>query len=348
MNHMYQSSGSSVLLRRLIAIGLSIILAALYALVASSEGAGALYAFFVSPFSSRYALLSMIERSAPILLCAVGACLALKAGAFNLGGEGQAAFGALAAAITIRITGTADLPSFLVVIMAMAAALISGAALAWVSAAAETWSGADIMLTSFLISQGTLVVVDWCVGTAFRDESSNLLAMTAVPVQYRLVLGNALAPLSLASLFSLSAAIGGWFILRGTRFGMYIDLSGKNPVFARAVGVPKNTKTLSMVLSGALGALAGACILLGQTGRAVKGMTGGVGWDGFSVALVAGSNPIASVPTALFFAWLDAGSRQGSLLADLSPDAGAIMKAAALFLITATAIGVKRKKAGPK
>ena len=77
--------------------------------------------------------------------------------------------------------------------------------------------------------------------------------------------------------------------------------------------------------------------MLGQAGRAIKGMTGGVGWDGLSIALVAGYDPIAAVPSALFFAWLDAGARQGSILADLSPDSSAIMKAAVLFLITAAA-----------
>ncbi len=348
MNRRTRSPHSSMLLRRVIAIGLSILSAALYALIASGGSWGALYAFFISPFSTRYALLSLIERSAPILVCAAGACIALKAGAFNLGGEGQAAVGALAAALTIQTVGTVGLPSGIVVFMALAAAVVSGAVLAWLSAAAETWSGADIMLTSFLISQGTVILADWCVGTAFRDELSNLLAMAAIPAQYRLVHSGSLAPLSLASILSVAAAVAGWFILRGTRLGLYIDLTGKNPLFARAVGVPKNTRALSMAISGALGGMAGAFILLGQTGRAIKGMTGGVGWDGFSAALVAGSDPIASIPTALFFAWLDAGSRQGSLLADLSPDAGAIMKSAALFVITATAIGSKRGRAAPK
>jgi ABC-type uncharacterized transport system permease subunit len=64
-----------------------------------------------------------------------------------------------------------------------------------------------------------------------------------------------------------------------------------------------------------------------------------VGWDGLSIALVAASDPLASVPASLFFSWLDAGARQGSILSDLSPDASAIMKSAALFLVTATAAG---------
>jgi simple sugar transport system permease protein len=90
-----------------------------------------------------------------------------------------------------------------------------------------------------------------------------------------------------------------------------------------------------MAISGALGGTAGSFLVLGQAGRAIKGMTGGVGWNGLAIALIAGSDGLGAVPAALFFAWLDSGSRQASILADLSPDASSILVAAALLLITA-------------
>jgi ABC-type uncharacterized transport system permease subunit len=333
--------------RRAIALCAALALAAAYAAAASGDPKEALYAFFVSPFASRYAFLAMVERAAPMLACAAGSCIALKAGAFNLGGEGQAAAGALASAIVIAVLGEAGLPPISAIAIACAAACAAGAALAWISAAAERWSGADLMLTSFLISQAAAISVDWAVGTALREEGSNLLAMARVPETYLLARLAPPSPLSAAAPISLAAALLAFFLLRATRAGAQIELTGRNPGFAAAVGIPDSVRAGAMTASGALAGLAGSFLVLGQAGRAIKGMTGGVGWDGLSIALVAASDPLASVPASLFFSWLDAGARQGSILSDLSPDASAIMKSAALFLVTATAAGGLRLMRAP-
>jgi riboflavin transport system permease protein len=335
--------------RRAVAVGSALALAAAYAAAASGDPGSALYAFFVSPFASRYAFWSLVERAAPMLACAAGACLALKAGAFNLGGEGQAAAGALASAVSTAWLARMGVPPPIAIAAAIAAAAAAGAALAWASAAAEEWSGADIMLTSFLVSQAAVIAADWTMGTALREEGSNLLAMARIPEAYLLARLAPPSPLSAAAPISLAAALAAFAALRLTRVGKEIELSGKNPEFARAVGIPSRVRAGAMIASGALGGIAGAFLLLGQAGRAIKGMTGGVGWDGLSVALVAGTDPIASIPAALFFSWLDAGARQGSILSDLSPDSSAIMKAAALFLVTAAAtggLGAFRKRRG--
>jgi ABC-type uncharacterized transport system permease subunit len=335
--------------RRIIAGGAALAIAALYAATASADPASALTAYFAAPFASSYSILAMIERAAPMLASAAGACVALKAGAFNLGGEGQAAVGALASAVVIGALSDSNMAPSAAIGLAMAAAAAAGAALAWASAAAESWSGADLMLTSFLVSQSAAIAVDWTVGTALREEGSNLLAMASVPAAYRLARLAPPSPLSAAAPISLAAAALAAFWLRATRTGKEIELIGKNPLFARAAGIPGGARSAAMAASGALGGLAGSMIVLGQAGRAIKGMTGGVGWDGLSVALVAGSDPIAAVPASLFFSWLDAGARQGSILSDLSPDASAVMKAAVLFLITAAAGGggaARREKRG--
>ena len=96
-----------------------------------------------------------------------------------------------------------------------------------------------------------------------------------------------------------------------------------------------------MAAGGALAGIAGSFLVLGQAGRAVKGMTGGVGWNGLAVALIAGTDGVGALPAALFFSWLDSGSRQAAMLADLSPDASSVLKAAALFLDTAKITGTR-------
>jgi simple sugar transport system permease protein len=326
-------------LSRVVAIAAALAFAALYALVASSEPRSALYSFFVSPFANRYALLSLLESAAPLLACALGAIIAFRAGQFNLGGEGQAAVGSLAAALAAEaLAQRTGLPSALSIALILAAAAAGGGLLAFLSALAERKTGAQVMLTSFLFAQVALIVSDWAIAGPLKDPGANLLGMRAVPDAFRLPLLAPPTPLSAALPISVALAAAVVLFTRGTRAGVEQRMLGKNPAFARAIGLPPRIGYWSMAMSGALAGMGGAFLVLGQAGRAVKGMTGGVGWNGLAVALVAGSDGLGAIPAAFFFAWLDSGSRQASMLADLSPDASAVMKGIALFLITATAM----------
>jgi ABC-type uncharacterized transport system permease subunit len=330
---------------RALALGATLAIALLYTLFASSKPQTAFAAFFIGPFSSSYSLFSLLESAAPLLACALGACVAFRAGAFNLGGEGQASIGTLAAALVAGSLGSASGQSPIVFIaLALLAAAACGAGLALLSALAERRAGAQVMLTSFLFSQAAIVAVDWAIGGPLRDASSNLLAMPALAPAFRFPLLAPPSPLSLAFPLSLVLAACVLFLTKGTRMGVELRLLGKNREFAKAVGLSPRLGAWAMSISGALAGIGGAFLVLGQAGRAVKGMTGGVGWNGLAVALIAGSDGLGAVPAALFFAWLDAGSRQASIVADLSPDASSVLKAIALFLITAKSLGLGPKR----
>jgi simple sugar transport system permease protein len=197
------------------------------------------------------------------------------------------------------------------------------------------------MLTSFLFAQAAIIVVDWSIGGPLRDSNANLLAMPAIAERLRLPRLAPPSPLSLALPISALLAVSTVVFTRATRTGAELRLLGRNPSFARAVGLSPRLGAWAMAASGALAGIGGSLLVLGQAGRAVKGMTGGIGWDGLAVALIAGSDGLGALPAAVFFAWLDSGSRQAAMLADLSPDASSVLKAVALFLITAKLTGTE-------
>ncbi len=322
--------------------------AAIYAVAASGSPAQALRSFFVGPFSSAYALLSLLDAASPLVLCALGAAIAFKSGAFNLGGEGQASLGALAAAVTLGASGSGGflggaVPPWVALCLAFAAAALAAALLALASALAERWTGAEVLLTSFLFSQATLLAVDWAVSGPLRDPDSNLLAMRAIDTGLLLPRLAPPAPLSVGAFLALAIVLAAAYLLKRSRHGYELRLHGQNPAFSRAQGFGSSIELWPLLLSGALHGLAGALLVAGTAGRAVKGMTGGIGWNGISVALVAGADPLAAIPASLFFAWLDAGARNSSIVADLSPDASAVMKAIVLFLVTAAP---RRRRSG--
>jgi simple sugar transport system permease protein len=197
------------------------------------------------------------------------------------------------------------------------------------------------MLTSFLLAQVAIIAVDWAVGGPLKDPGSNLLAMAPIPPPLHLPRLAAPSPLSLAFPIAVASALATAFFMKGTRRGNELRLLGLNPRFAMAVGLSPRLGALAMTTSGALAGIGGSFLVLGQAGRAVKDMTGGIGWNGLAAALIAGSDGLAALPASLFLAWLDAGSRQAAMMADLSPDASSVLEAAALFLITAKTMGMK-------
>jgi len=313
----------------LLALGFAV----LEALLASKAPFGSLFAFFVAPFASPWSLAALLNAAGPLLLAALGASLAFRAGIFNLGGEGQAALGLLAGALVLA--RAAQLPPPAAWLLAALAAFLLPALLALLSGLAERRLGASVLLTSFLLSQATLVIVDWALAGPLRDPSSNFLGMAALAPSLllpRLLPG---LPLTLGPVLALCLALFFAYILRGSRAGYELRLFGLSRRFARAQGLDPTLDLWPLALSGGLSGLAGRLLLHAGSGQAIQGLSGGLGWNGLSIALVAGTDPLLALPASLLFAFLDSGSRSASLLSDLSPETAALMKALILLLVTA-------------
>jgi simple sugar transport system permease protein len=212
----------------------------------------------------------------------------------------------------------------------------AGVLVALLPALGKRFADADVLLTSFLISYAVVLGTDWAIAGPLRDVTNNLVALPPVHKSVllpRLALPSSLTPMPLVfiGLCALS-----WFFFERTRSGAMIDLYGRNRVFAALQGYPVKLFSWAPILAaGAFHGLAGASLALGANGTAVRGMSGGIGWSAIGVALVAGNKPAAVPLAALLFAWLDAGSRQASILTDLNPDASLVIKALVLILVTA-------------
>jgi riboflavin transport system permease protein len=326
------SRGREALRRVSLSLALASLLIGILALLASSEPGAAMGAFFLSPLRSYSMLPSILENAAPLALAALGVLVAFRAGHFSLGGEGQLYIGAVFAALA-GIRAPEGYPGL---ILALAAGALGGLLVAAPAAAGKRLAGADVLLTTFLLSQAAIFIADWAIAGPFRDPENNLVAMAAVP---RASLLPRLYPptiLSPAPFLALGAIILGWFFFSRSRRGHQLSLYGKNPLFARLQGYPVRAFSWQALLfAGAAHGFAGALLSLGPNGTAVRGISGGIGWSAIGVSLIAGNEALALPFAALLFAWLDAGSRQASIVSDLPPDAALVIKA--LVILAATA-----------
>ncbi|TFG83813.1 MAG: ABC transporter permease, partial [Spirochaetales bacterium] len=326
------SRGIEAFRRLALSLSLSSLFIALFSLLASTDESVSLAAFFLSPFRSRTMFPAILEAAAPLAICALGALMAFRAGHFTLGGEGQVYAGAFAGAAAgiVAPAGSLGLAA------AMTAGVLGGMLVAAPSAAGRRFTGADVLLTSFLVSQAAIFGIDWAIGGPLRDPVNNLVAMRAIPGASLLQRIAPPSTLTLAPLVALVLVLLAWAFLSGTRSGARLTLYGKNRMFARLQGFPVDTLSwLPIVIAGGAHGLAGAMLSLGANGTAVRGISGGLGWSAIGVALIAGNEPVAVPFAALLFAWLDAGARQASILSDLPPDAAMVIKA--LVILTATA-----------
>ncbi len=292
----------------------------------------AIAAFAFGPVSSAGAASAFVEQSALLALCALGAALAFRSGSFNLGGEGQLYSGGLVAVLAALALPSASPAAALVAALGFGA--LGGAALALPSALGKRFAGADVLLSSFLVSQAAVLAIDWLIASPLRDAESNLIATRIVSralLPDRAIFPSGYAPY--AALL-LAAALAIFFARTGE--GRAVDLYGGNPTFAKSVGLPVGKLALwPLVGAGALHGLAGAFIALGPAGRAVRGMSGGMGWTAIAVSLLAGNRPLAVLPAALLLGWLDSGARQAAVLAGVPFDAALLVKAFVLLLATA-------------
>lgn len=290
--------------------------------------------FFINPLTNRYYLGNMIAFMAPLIVAGLGIAFAFESHNFNLGGEGQLYSGSLAAVlVAIAMKGK---PAALIWLFSFAAAAAAGGLIGALSGFLKRRLAVDELISSFLVSSIVVFLVDFLVTGPFQDPFSNFQATRAIPPAA--VLPKILPPSSLSTgiFVALLVLLVGKFVLERTRFGFELRLCGANKDFARYAGIDEGVYALvPMFLSGALHGIAGALMIFGSYGRLLRGFSSGVGWSAIAVALIARNKPLALVPAAAFYAYLDSGAKSVMIGAGASPEIVGIIQAVIFLFITA-------------
>jgi simple sugar transport system permease protein len=117
------------------------------------------------------------------------------------------------------------------------------------------------------------------------------------------------APLHAGILVAGLAAVFVYIFIEHTATGYDVKALGANPTALRFMGVRiSRVVVLTMVLSGALAGLAGACELLGAQHRLKADYLAGLGYNGIIVSMVGGLHPAGTVVVAILFGGLTSGS----------------------------------------
>jgi simple sugar transport system permease protein len=221
--------------------------------------------------------------SAPLLVAATGELLLERAGSIQIGLEGTMLLGAYVA----FACGRAGLsPSG-----GLAAAAVAGLA-------------AGLLFALFAVARRADPIL---VGTVW-----NLLALGATAFAYRLAAGETGSVLEVATLargpLGLPNAVVASYLapvvlhvgLARTRPGLRLAAAGENPEALRALGISVvAVRSGASALSGVLGALGGALLVLTVSPTFVEGITAGRGFLALALVVFARWKPLALLPSAL-------------------------------------------------
>ena len=250
---------------------------------------------------------TVINRGIPIVAMALAISIPFRTGIISLGGEGQFVLGGFAAAVVaVNLEGSGPL----VILVSLLVAAIAGAAWGLLPAVGQTWLQLPILISSLLLNTPARAIASYLTKNYFADPTATTTSTEAVPAATRVPTVGWLSGAS-ASAFGVTALVVLIYIFnRRTAPGYQSHISGINLKFSRYGGVPTSRQTiLSMCSGGAIAGMAGAHMILGQSGRFVDGDLVGTGfaWTGLLVALLALHRAVPILAAGLFFAALQVG-----------------------------------------
>jgi simple sugar transport system permease protein len=291
-----------------------------------------------------YGVGQLLAKATPLLFTGASVALALRAGLFNIGAEGQGLLGVLCAAV-VGAALPARTPWYLALPTALLAAALGGALLGALAGWLRGRFGTHEVLSTLMLNGLAAVLTTWLYGGPLRVGEQVHTRMVAPGA--RLPLAAAFAPALRGSGLNLAFVLGVLCValaalyLQHTRGGLRLRALGASPGAAQALGVdPVRTATGAMALSGALAGLVGAHYVLGVKGFAEQGMGSGVGFTGIAVALLGALHPVGIVAAALFFGLL----AQGGLVVNalVPADVLAVAQAAVIIAVASLGAGLRR------
>ena len=274
---------------------------------------------------------STLRETSVLVFTGLSVALAFRAGVFNIGTQGQLVVGALATAVSVLwasalvsgLVGTVLLVPFGVVVGAAFGGLYGA-----IPGALKAYADANEVVTTIMLNFVATGLALYLVQEVFSPggDASRTAPLPEYALFPPLLFDSRFSFSVLALLFGFVAAGGVYVLLSRTVFGYDLRASGIQPSAAEYGGVDaKRTVVASMTLSGALGGIGGAVYVLMVLGRFQSNVPA-YGFDGITVAILAGNNPLGVGFAALLFGVLKSGSSVVDIATNVPPELVGVLR----------------------
>ncbi len=297
-----------------IALLVSIAIGSVLMLIAGKAPGHVWRMMVVNTFTDPYVLGQALYNATALALTGLSVSLALDAGLFNIGAEGQVTAGVLACAV-VGAALPASTPAFVAIPICAIAAAAAGGVIGGIIGVLRVTRGAHEVITSIMMNAIVAGVALWIGNTAlFQNGTTTGPPIVAGAELPQLGFGGSAANASIV--FTIAAIVATWWLRARTTWGQALRTIGRDPEAARSVGISVGrVQLLVMIGAGALAGLAATNFVLGHKHAFEEGLGRGVGFLGISAALVGQLQPAGIGVAALVLGILSAGGLSvGSLV----------------------------------
>jgi general nucleoside transport system permease protein len=255
-----------------------------------------------------------LVAATPLIFVGLAVAISFRTGMFNIGGDGQLIMGALGATTMAVALQTSGLPSLVILVLSIAAAVATGALWGFIPGFLKARTGAHEVITTIMLNYIAAQVVLFALrGDFLRNPAAggqpisrplgawvdvpNIIPLPAIRLDYGFVVA------------LLMAVAVSWLLFRTTK-GFELRAAGFNMTAARYAGMSAGgSMMLAMALSGGLAGMGGGFMVIGTVGQLSNDLSGGIGFNAIALALLASLRPSGVVAAALLFGALTTGGK---------------------------------------
>lgn len=279
-----------------------------------------------------------VRWSIPLILTGLSASVALKAEVFNMGIDGQLNMGALFS-VSMALALKDTFPAVPGLIIIFIAGCLGGMLFAMIPTVLYLRYKADMVVTTLLLNFVAELITDYAILGPLRPTGTASMAASSPKIPKQFWLDNlSYLPHSNANTglyLAIIVAVLIWFIMKRTRTGFEIKLTGSNSKVAEYSGMNVNKVVLkTMLLSGLIAGLAGTIEITGVLHQFPSRFNDGLGFDGIVVAVLANNNPLGCLLSGTFFGCLKNGAANLQRLTDIPRPMVEIIQALIILAVT--------------
>jgi simple sugar transport system permease protein len=245
--------------------------------------------------------------------------IAMQAGLFNIGAEGQMYVGGLGLTWVV-LALDAHLPAILMIPLAMIGAAVFGALWAFIPGYLQAKRGSHVVVTTIMFnfiaaSLMNFVIVKYLIPEGQQNPASRVFAdSAALPLLNKIlpVLGD--TPLNISFLLAILALVVYGVVVWRSSWGYQLRATGLNAHAAHYAGVKiSRTIIVTMLVSGALAGLGAVNSVMGSTHYLSLNFPAGAGFVGIAIALMGRQHPVGIFLSSVLFGALIQGGFDLSL-----------------------------------
>lgn len=252
---------------------------------ARESGAGFFEALFRGFFWDNFPLADTFLKSIPIFLCSLGVAVCFYLQVWNIGAEGQFAFGAIGG--TAVVLAFPSLPAWAMLPVMFLAASAAGAFWAAIPAILRENFKTNEIISTLMLNYLAILFLQYLVFGPWKDPNGMGFPMTS-EFPPAAVMPEIIGRIHGGVVLCIIASVGLTVFLQRTRCGYELLAGGANPAAAHYAGIRYSSMVIGvMCLCGALAAWAGCIETSASLGRLRPNVVVGYGYTAIVVAWLA-------------------------------------------------------------